>query len=1142
MKKTQFIDCIRNIAKQKVSFLSIILIAIMGVTAFLGIGYTSTALRKNDSDVYDSLNFRDIEMVSTLLFSDEDIRDIRGVEGVKDVEPVRYTGAKLCCADERESVNVISVSNRINLSVPVKGRLPKGAGECAVEQKTADELGLKVGDKIALINVEGNTAEYLGGSDYVITGIAKHADHINILVPDLAYVFVSLDAFDSKALDGCYMKAEVVIEKPEKINRFSEEYEELVAKVMSRMDKLSVPTTARRVKEVKDKASKDITDGERTLDEAHEKLEDARRQLDEKTRELKAGEKELTSGETKLAAAKKELDSGSRKLEKARAEIESGKATLNAEKKKLVSGKAKLDSSKAKLDSGKQELQNGFAEIENAKAKIRNVIKGVYERIFKSEEAKKLIKWAPVKTADTDDADETAKYLYITDTIRFDLSRKIEDVLAPIVNSVNVPDKLLVAIYEAALKTDAPKNGDDYDIAAIKSALLQTAATAFDGYTKLSNACIEWDNGHSEYISGLSEYKSGLKLYNDGLKKFSEGEAKIASGEKEYKSGLKLYNEQKRKYEQGIRELESGRKRIEEGKAKIAEGEAEYENGLTEYDEGKSKLAEAKKQFDKIETCKWLLFDSRGNASFVQTVVGSENFSNIKMTFSLMFVAVGALVIFATVGKIVDEQRTRVGTAKALGFFNREIFAKYIIFGVSATVIGAFLSIAAAYFVIEPMMLNGFAKYYLFDISKPTVSIGPAVVALIAGVILSFISVWFASVKLLREPAVRLMQPKMPGGSKKTGGKGRLSLYSRLILLNMRTDLKRVVVTVVSVAGCCALIIIGVTLKSSLNNSEKIHYNEILQYDVSVEYDAGASDAESKIENILNAENTKYVKLRNENVTYRVDGLSVAELFCGDIKSLDKFYRIRDWKTGKPFGKVTDGVIVQRRFAELYNLDKGSKFEVTLRGTKTVKLYVAGVFENYIGRGIVMSPEYYNQVFDEDVTYNRFFVKTGNVNAADLEKQLKKIDGFEGVTPFDDDRSVVEASNSMVNSVVVLFIVIAAVMALVVQLNLTNMYINGKKRELIIMRINGFTVKEVNQYVIRETVLTTVLGILSGFAIGTAVAYRIIRILEQAFFQFDRRVNPVAWIIAAILTVAFTAIVNAIALRKTKALKLTDIQ
>ncbi|MBR3299876.1 MAG: ABC transporter permease, partial [Clostridia bacterium] len=718
MKKTQFIDCIRNIAKQKVSFLSIILIAVMGVTAYLGIGYTATALRKNGSDIYDSLNFRDIEMVSTLLFTEKDIQDISKVKGVKDVEPIRYTGAKLCYANERESVNVISVSKRINLSVSVKGRLPKGNNECAIEQKTADELGLKVGDNISLLDVKGNTAEYLKNSEYVITGIAKHADHTNILVPGLAYVFVNMDAFDSEALDGAYMKAEVVIDKPDKINRFSKEYDNLVDKVMKRIEKLSVTNTERRLNEVKSTAGEEITNGEKTLDEALKQLEEARRLLDDKAKELKVGEEKAIYGERQLLAAK-----------------------------------AELDKAKAKLDSGKQELINGFAEIEDAKSQIRNAVKETYEQIFTSEEDRKLINWAGVKTADIDNPSETAKYFDITDTVRLDLSKKIEDVLAPVIDTADIPEELLVAIYEFTQKADAPKSGGVYDIDAIKETLLQTAATAIDGYTKLSNACIEWDNGHSEYISGVS-----------------------------------LYNEQKDKYEQGVRELILSRKLLEDGKVKIAEGEAEYKNSLAEYDEGKLKLEDAKKQFDEIEQCKWLLFDSRGNASFVQMIIGSENFSNIKMTFSLLFVAVGALVIVATVGKIVDEQRSEIGTTKALGFFNREIFAKYIVFGVSATIIGAFLSIAAAYYIIEPMMLNGFAKYYWFDISKPTVDIIPAVVAIIASIVLSFVSVWFASVKLLSEPAVRLMQPKMPGATKKTGGKGRLSLYSRLILLNMKTD------------------------------------------------------------------------------------------------------------------------------------------------------------------------------------------------------------------------------------------------------------------------------------------------------------------------------------------------------------------
>ena len=129
----------------------------------------------------------------------------------------------------------------------------------------------------------------------------------------------------------------------------------------------------------------------------------------------------------------------------------------------------------------------------------------------------------------------------------------------------------------------------------------------------------------------------------------------------------------------------------------------------------------------------------------------------------------------------------------------------------------------------------------------------------------------------------------------------------------------------------------------------------------------------------------------------------------------------------------------------------------------------------------------------------------------------------------------------MIDTLVLLFIFIAAIMAGVVQMNLTNMYVLQKKRELTIMRVNGFSTKEVIGYMLRETFLTTTLGILFGILIGTGISYRIVRTIEQSFLQFDRTPNYKAWLIASLMTILFTAIVNLIALRKVKHLKLTDV-
>ena len=268
----------RNIWKQKVSFLSIIIIAIMGVTAFLGIDYTATAVRRNGSDIYNRLNFRDIEVISTLLISDEDINDMRKVEGVVDVEAVRQTSAMMTSGQVSESITVVSMTERINLPEIVEGRLPETVSECTVELRTAERTGLKVGDTLTLHDAEGNLAKYIKYGEFTITGIVNLPEHTNKLVPEDPYVLVRSDVFDAdnEELGGCYMKAEIVVDKPDGINRFSEEYESIVAEVAERIEKLALTATERRDAAVTGAATKQLDEARILLNNGFDELEAAK--------------------------------------------------------------------------------------------------------------------------------------------------------------------------------------------------------------------------------------------------------------------------------------------------------------------------------------------------------------------------------------------------------------------------------------------------------------------------------------------------------------------------------------------------------------------------------------------------------------------------------------------------------------------------------------------------------------------------------------------------------------------------------------------------------------------------------------------------------------------------------------------------
>lgn len=901
MKKTQFKDALRNIWKQRVSFLSIVVIAHLGVTTFLGIGYSSAALQKNASSAYNRSNFRDIEVISTRLLTPEDLDGIRALEGVADVEAVWQTAGNAYVNEEKAVVNVITKTERINLADVTEGRLPENGTECAIERSLANSMGWKIGNVIEWVEMTDVTGQYyLGADPLTIVGIAEHPDHASRNVPETPYLIVTKVLFDMDSLSGCCMKAEVVIDKPSDVNRFGAAYTKDVADVSEALLKLAEERIPIRDAQIKERTKEQLDNADEAINEARQSYEDERRDLEKR--------------------------------------------------------------------------------------------------------------------------------------------------------------KELLALSEQAV-----------------SAL-------------------------EEQLSGLSED--------------SESYAQIAQVLEAAKTEL---NEQRQQTDEKSEELESKNESIA---------------FMTDY------VAEQRDKTENMEPGSWYCFDGHGNASFVQLIIGSGNLKSLEMTFSLLFVLVGALVIYATISKMIDEQRTLVGTTKALGFFNREIFAKYLLFGLSATLIGMVLGILTAHFWMEGFILKGYDVYYSFDTTKVTLEILPTLIVLSAGTLLAVGAITFACFRLLRTPAVQLMQQSVPGGKNTPARNGKrfLSLYSRLILLNIRTDLRRVIVTVVSVAGCCALVVIGFTLKAAVDGAVKSHYETVVHYDGKLK-----SEWIDEAEPVLIEAGAEYVPMYNLYITYRITDNQVGELLCGDIAAIASMYRLNDWNTGEPLAPTDDGILIQRRLAEIYDLKVGSEFEIAVGGVNVATVKVAGVFENYIGRPMVMSSAYYAALFGSEPLPNACLIRLNGADEETLVKNLKQAAGFISYTPVSEDRVMFDSATSVINAIVILFIFMAAVMAGVVLTNLTNIYIMQKKRELTIMRINGFTVKEAIGYCTRETVLTTITGIVLGIALGAGIAYRIVRSMEQAFIRFDRSVSFQAWLFGALITALFAIVINVIVLRKVKNLKLTDL-
>ncbi|MBO7364159.1 MAG: ABC transporter permease [Lachnospiraceae bacterium] len=854
MKKTQWTDALRNILKQKVSYLSVVLIALLGAGSFLSISYASVSMQKNCSAWYEEMNFRNIEVVSSRLLTAGDLDALRGLEGVTDVEPVWVANGELYKKGKPVETVFISLGERINLPVVKEGRLPQNELECAVESRLAEKMELEPGDVIEDYSMVDESGQYfILWEPLTVTAIVEHPDHLSLNLGEAGYILVLPSAFDHEALQGSCMKAEVLTAALPDENRFSEKNRA---------------------------ASREMADRIEALADVRTPIRDA---------ELKA-----------LA----------------------------------------------------------YAEADE------------YEQAYR---------------------DMLAEQLELREALNTDPSASEEEI-----------------------------------------------------------------RDNEDYIAMLEESLAGMD--------------------------------------------------------------------------------EIREKVEKLSPTRWIVLDDPGNPSYVQLLAGSENLSRLRMTFALLFIVISALVIYATVSKMVDEQRTLVGTTKALGFHKREILYKYLIYGVSGTLIGTVIGILLARFWLEGIALKGYGSYISVDITRPRFSLGITLVVLAANLLLAAAAVWFACSRLVRTPAVQLMQPEVPKGKHRAEqGEGRLSLYGRLILRNVRSDWRRVAVTIVSVAGCCTLLVTGFTLRHGVTGCVDNQYGKVMDYDWEIKcWNYAIPD----IEEVLDNAGADHVALYRTNLLTYIGETGVATLLCGDLEEINKLYHLLDWKTGEPITKADDGILIQRRLAEIYGLDVGSEFLVSKGLGDPVTVRVAGVFDHYIGLPAAMSGTYFEQVFGEPCMSDTMFVR---LNGADEDALTEVFDEMDAVKSFGTgDRASFRSSITVINAIVALLTVMSALLAGVVLMNLTNLFFLQKKREMTIMRVNGFTSGQTIGYLLREIAVTTAVGIVLGIVAGAFMGYYILRSLEQSFVQFDRTVSLGAWGLGAAITVLFAVIVNWAVLRKVKDLKLTD--
>lgn len=1119
MGKTYFTDILRTILRQKIAFISIGVIGFIAVAAYFGINCTAAALKANAADFYKEHNFRDFEIVSTMLLTREDLDHLKSMDEVKDAEGVHQESGYVSVANEREKVSVLSLTERINTVTVMEGRLPEKATECAVEEEFLSSSGLRIGDTLTVTNSAGSPPSSLKENSFTITGSVRHPDHYTYkkYSPGERYLMVKDSAFNMETLKGNYRKAVIETNHSSDALYYSGNYNSEMKETAKALQSACTERAALRTEQVKQDFRDSLKDLQQEADEGKQKLADARKQLDEGAAAIASGEQALKEGGAQLDQAAAMLVDGREKLVVFRQTLEEMQAKAGA-------ARTELDNAAAAINSGAARLTETYDQASGIKNGCRELIRDAVTAVL-GHAVSDSIPWAAPDTGcDINDPGLSIGLFRITDNFSFDLT----STLALITRDV---------LYQAFASYASPEEID----AVIADITQRDAFIRLDhDFQQALQPLREWNNKHAEYIAGRANYLEKEAQYAAGTEALQAGWAT-------YDSMLQQYNQKEAEYysaaalfEQKSGELASAR---EELKAK----EADYKKGLEKYQNGLGKLSDAENSLADLPPCVWLLLGAKENAGYLHVFLSADSLEKLVISFAMLFVLLSVLVIYATITKIVEEQRTLIGTQCALGFSRAHVLTKYIIFGASATVVGFYTGALAGTYIVQKIVLQSYDQFYVAGHMTSAFLPLPFIILLPGGIGLAALAVWLGCRRLLKESVKELMQERIPvprksrlqSRRKETEG----SLYSRLILRNLKSDIGRILITIISIAGSCALLMIGFTLRNNVEKTIHLQFDEINQFEYTLGFDPAIAEEDGKeFRELLDKHGIPYVNVFSESCMIETaDGYAAYQLISAGEEDMDKVYRLKDAKTREPLSLPESGLVVPRRFAEVYQCREGDLITITDSNLQPHEVKVAAICDFYFGRFLFISEKAYREAFEREIKYNRLC--TGDIaDAWPVYAAASGLDGFTELTPSSETRRTYTGFLSTLNLVAVLLIVAAGLMAFFVLLNLINLHLRLKKRELTTMRINGFTVKEVIGYAARESVVTAFFGILLGILLGAGLAYIITRLQEHMFTGYIRSINPEAILFSVLISLVFIVVINVLAFRKIRTLNLTDIE
>ncbi len=795
-------------------------------------------------------------------------------------------------------------------------------------------------------------------------------------------------------------------------------------------------------------------------------------------------QKKLDDARSELADAQKELDDAKKKLDDARAELdsgwadyESGLATLEQE---IKDGQAKLNAARSQLEESQTRYEQGKVDYQEGLAQYQEG-QTAYEDNLAQLDAQQ---------------EEVAKGY-----------EEYYDALKPFEGT---------PMYDQMVEQLAPQ----------KAKLDEAAAQIQAGYTQLAQVKTQLEESKAELDAAQAQLQDAAQ--------------QLDTGWAEYQSGQQTLDQEEAR----------GRSQLAEAKAELDDGEAEYQKGLEEYEQAKADaqpeleqaqadIDQGQKDLDEMATCEWYVLGRDTNSGFVSYSQDAERVDNLSSIFPVIFFVVAALACLTTMTRMVEEQRTQIGSLKALGFSRLAISQKYIGYAFVASLVGGLIGLGVGATLIPAVIANAFQIMYAIPGLDYKMQLPLFVLAVLAAVACTTGAALWACLSTLIDTPANLMRPRAPKAGKRVFLEyikpiwRRLSFTWKVSMRNLFRYQKRFWMTVIGIGGCTALIVTGFGLHESIFDVLDKQFDEISLYDATVGLDEDLTEEQKQgIENYLDGEEAveDYMFTYQQMMDASTTGTSYdVYLFAvDDVEEFGRFVDLRHRSDHSPVELDGSGVVIDEKLSELLGVSVGDT--ITLEGDQRVEAVVADITENYVYHYVYLTRDLYTQLYGEDYQNNVMLLAYQDGMGVDVSNQtsetLMKMDGVASYSYIATIRDSFEDSMDAINYAVVIIIVAAAALAFVVLYNLTNINITERRSELATLKVLGFYDGETTAYVLRENVFLTIFGVILGLVLGRFLHSWMVLTVEVDLVMFGRTAPPYAYVLAAALTALFSLIVN----------------